>query len=243
MAHIAGLVAAGVHPSPVPHSHFVTTTTHKTLRGPRGGLVLCQQAHAQGPGPRAVSRRAGRAAGPRRRGQGRLPEGSGHTGVCGVSAPDAWPNAARLAQVLASGGFRIVSGGTDNHLMLVDVFTKGLTGKVAEATLGKAAITVNKNAIPFDQNPPMVASRRPHRHARDHDARHGRERDGRSGRLDRPCPGRARQRQRAFGGSRARSRRCARDSPCTKGSDPRARDEGVRPHASLRPAARLGERG
>jgi glycine hydroxymethyltransferase len=157
MAHIAGLVAAGIHPSPVPHSHFVTTTTHKTLRGPRGGLVLCQQAHAKD---------LDRALFPGVQG-GPLVHIIAAKAVClkeaatpefAVYQRQVVANAARLAQVLASGGFRIVSGGTDNHLMLVDVFSKGLTGKVAEAALGKAGITVNKNAIPFDQNPPMVAS-------------------------------------------------------------------------------------
>ena len=157
MAHIAGLVAAGVHPSPVPHSDFVTTTTHKTLRGPRGGLVLCRQAHAKD---------LDRAVFPGVQG-GPLVHIIAAKAVClkeaatpefGTYQRQVVANAARLAGVIASGGFRIVSGGTDNHLMLVDVFSKGLTGKVAEAALGKAAITVNKNAIPFDQNPPMVAS-------------------------------------------------------------------------------------
>jgi len=157
MAHIAGLVAAGVHPSPVPHSHFVTTTTHKTLRGPRGGLVLSQQAFA---------RDLDRALFPGVQG-GPLVHIIAAKAVCLKEAAtqefasyqrQVVANASRLSRALANGGFRIVSGGTDNHLMLVDVFSKGLTGKVAEAALGKAAITVNKNAIPFDQNPPMVAS-------------------------------------------------------------------------------------
>ena len=157
MAHIAGLVATGVHPSPVPHSDFVTTTTHKTLRGPRGGLVLCRQAHAKD---------LDRAVFPGVQG-GPLVHVIAAKAVClkEASTPEfaayqrqVVANASRLARVLADGGFRIVSGGTDNHLMLVDVFSRGLTGKVAEAALGKAAITVNKNAIPFDQSPPMVAS-------------------------------------------------------------------------------------
>src|SRR5581483_2418850 len=157
MAHIAGLVAAGVHPSPVPHSDFVTTTTHKTLRGPRGGLVLCREQYAKDldrtvfPGVQGgplVHIIAGKA-------------------VCFKEAAEPSfaayqrqivANAKKLAAVLVSTGFRLVSGGTDNHLMLVDVFSKGITGKVAEAALGKAGITVNKNAIPFDRNPPMVAS-------------------------------------------------------------------------------------
>jgi glycine hydroxymethyltransferase len=157
MAHIAGLVAAGVHPSPVPHSYFVTTTTHKTLRGPRGGLVLCRQAHAKD---------LDRALFPGVQG-GPLVHIIAAKAVClkEASAPgfaeyqrQVVANASRLAGALSTGGYRIVSGGTDNHLMLVDVFSKGITGKVAESALGKAGITVNKNAIPFDQNPPMVAS-------------------------------------------------------------------------------------
>ena len=157
MAHIAGLVAAKVHPSPVPHSDFVTTTTHKTLRGPRGGMVLCRAQYAKD---------LDRALFPGVQG-GPLMHVIAAKAVCFKAALDPGfaayqqqivANAKRLAAGLASAGFRLVSGGTDNHLMLVDVFSKGLTGKVAEAALGKAAITVNKNAIPFDKNPPMVAS-------------------------------------------------------------------------------------
>jgi glycine hydroxymethyltransferase len=157
MAHIAGLVAGGVHPSPVPHSDFVTTTTHKTLRGPRAGMVLCRQAYAKD---------LDRAVFPGMQG-GPLVHVIAAKAVClkEAAAPafatyqrQIAANAKRLADVIAGGGYRLVSGGTDNHLMLVDVFSKGITGKVAEASLGKAAITVNKNAIPFDQNPPMVAS-------------------------------------------------------------------------------------
>jgi glycine hydroxymethyltransferase len=157
MAHIAGLVAAGVHPSPVPHSDFVTTTTHKTLRGPRGGMVLCRAQYAKD---------LDRAAFPGIQG-GPLMHIIAAKAVCFKEALEPGfaeyqrqivANAARLAASLSAAGFRLVSGGTDNHLMLVDVFSRGLTGKVAEAALGKAAITVNKNAIPFDQNPPMVAS-------------------------------------------------------------------------------------
>jgi glycine hydroxymethyltransferase len=157
MAHIAGLVAAGVHPSPVPHSHFVTTTTHKTLRGPRGGMVLCQAAFAKD---------LDRTVFPGVQG-GPLMHVIAGKAVCFKEAlsPDFRDyqqqivrNAARLAAGLSSAGFRLVSGGTDTHLMLVDVFSRGLTGKVAEAALGRAAITVNKNTIPFDQHPPLVAS-------------------------------------------------------------------------------------
>ena len=157
MAHIAGLVATGVHPSPVPHSDFVTTTTHKTLRGPRGGLILCREAHRKN-----VNRTVfpGVQGGP-------LMHVIAAKAVCLKEAAEpafadyqrrVVANAARLASALSSSGFRLVSGGTDNHLLLVDVFSRGITGKVAEAALNAAGITVNKNVIPFDQNPPMVAS-------------------------------------------------------------------------------------
>jgi glycine hydroxymethyltransferase len=157
MAHIAGLVAAGVHPNPVPHADVVTSTTHKTLRGPRGGLVLCREQYAKD---------LDRALFPGVQG-GPLMHIIAAKAVCFKEALDPSfkdyarqivANATRLASALSRHGFRLVSGGTDNHLMLVDVFSKGITGKVAEAALGKAGITVNKNAIPFDQNPPMVAS-------------------------------------------------------------------------------------
>jgi glycine hydroxymethyltransferase len=157
MAHIAGLVAAGQHPSPVPHSDFVTTTTHKTLRGPRAGLILCREKYAKD---------LDRSVFPGVQG-GPLMHIIAAKAVCFKEAAEpafvdyqkqVVANARRLASALATSGFRLVSGGTDNHLMLIDVFSRGLTGKVAEATLGKAGITVNKNAIPFDPNPPMVAS-------------------------------------------------------------------------------------
>ncbi len=157
MAHIAGLVAGGVHPSPVPHSDFVTTTTHKTLRGPRGGMILCRE---------KFQKDLDRSVFPGVQG-GPLMHIIAGKAVCFKEASEPAfaqyqqqivKNAARLATVLSDAGFRLVSGGTDNHLMLVDVFSRGITGKVAEAALGKAGITVNKNAIPFDQNPPMTAS-------------------------------------------------------------------------------------
>jgi glycine hydroxymethyltransferase len=157
MAHIAGLVAAGLHPSPVPYSDFVTTTTHKTLRGPRGGMVLCREKYAKD---------LDRAVFPGVQG-GPLMHIIAAKAVCFREALEPAfkdyqkrivANAARLASSLEAHGFRLVSGGTDNHLMLVDVFSRGITGKIAEAALGKAGITVNKNAIPFDQNPPMTAS-------------------------------------------------------------------------------------
>jgi glycine hydroxymethyltransferase len=157
MAHIAGLVAAGVHPNPVPHADFVTSTTHKTLRGPRGGLILCKAQYAKD---------IDRAVFPGVQG-GPLMHVIAAKAVCFKEAltpgfrayqQQIARNAARLAAGIAAAGFRIVSGGTDNHLMLVDVFSRGLTGKAAEAALGRAHMTVNKNAIPFDQNPPMTAS-------------------------------------------------------------------------------------
>ena len=157
MAHIAGLVATGVHPSPIPHSDVVTTTTHKTLRGPRGGLILCREEHAK-----AINRSLfpGVQGGP-------LMHVIAAKAVCFKEAGEPAfveyqqqivRNAARLGAALSQGGFRLVSGGTDNHLLLVDVFSQDITGKVAEEALGRAGITVNKNAIPFDENPPMVAS-------------------------------------------------------------------------------------
>ena len=157
MAHIAGLVAAELHPSPVPHSDIVTTTTHKTLRGPRGGLILCREAHRK-----AVNRSLfpGIQGGP-------LMHVIAAKAVCFKEASETSfveyqkqviQNARRLADGLAAQGYRIVSGGTDNHLLLVDVFSKGLTGAISEDALGRAGITVNKNAIPFDEQPPMVAS-------------------------------------------------------------------------------------
>ena len=157
MAHIAGLVAAGLHQNPVPHADFVTTTTHKTLRGPRAGLILCRQAHAKD---------IDRALFPGVQG-GPLMHIIAAKAVCFKQAAEpafavyqrhVVANAAALAAGMTAAGFRVVSGGTDNHLVLVDVFSQGLTGKVAEAALGRAGITVNKNAIPFDTNPPMVAS-------------------------------------------------------------------------------------
>ena len=157
MAHIAGLVAAGLHPSPVPHSDFVSSTTHKTLRGPRSGMVLCTQQYAKD---------LYKAVFPGLQG-GPLVHIIAAKAACFKEAAEPefaayqrqiLANASALARALTTGGFRLVSGGTDNHLMLVDVFSKGITGKLAESALHDAGITVNKNAIPFDQNPPMVAS-------------------------------------------------------------------------------------
>src|SRR5258706_4775421 len=157
MAHIAGLVAGGVHPSPVPHSDVVSTTTHKTLRGPRGGMVLCRTEYEKDLDRRVFPGVQG----------GPLMHIIAAKAVCFKEAAEPAfalyqrqivANAARLAAALSTSGFRLVSGGTDNHLMLVDVFSKGITGKAAEAALGTAGIPGNQNAIPFDQNPPMVAS-------------------------------------------------------------------------------------
>jgi len=157
IAHIAGLIAAGLHPSPFPHMDFVTTTTHKTLRGPRAGLIMCREAFAKD---------LDRAVFPGTQG-GPLAHIIAAKAVCLKEAlqPDfaqyqrqIVENAGTLASTLLKEGLRLVSGGTDNHLMLVDVFSRGVTGKEAEQALEKANITVNKNAIPFDKNPPMVAS-------------------------------------------------------------------------------------
>ena len=157
MAHIAGLVAGSQHPSPVPHADFVTTTTHKTLRGPRGGMVMCRKQYAKD---------LDRAVFPGVQG-GPLMHVIAAKAVCFREAAtqefkdyqqQLVVNAKRLSAAMTAAGFRIVSGGTDNHIVLVDTFSKGITGKAAEAALGQAGITVNKNAIPFDQNPPMVAS-------------------------------------------------------------------------------------
>ena len=157
MAHIAGLVAVGEHPSPVPHCDFVTTTTHKTLRGPRGGMILCRKAHA---------RNLNRLLFPGTQG-GPLVHVVAAKAVClqEASQPDfsryirqVKRNAAALAAGIAESGYRLVSGGTDTHLVLVDVFSKGITGKQAELALDQAGITVNKNTIPFDPHPPLVTS-------------------------------------------------------------------------------------
>jgi glycine hydroxymethyltransferase len=157
MAHFAGLVAAGVHPSPVPHAQIVTTTTHKTLRGPRAGMILCEEQFAAAidksvfPGQQGgplVHIIAAKAAAFKEVLQ---PEFKTY-------AKQIVANAKALAEALAAEGLRIVSGGTDTHLMLVDVFAKGILGSEAEAALGEAGITVNKNAIPYDVNPPLKPS-------------------------------------------------------------------------------------
>ena len=157
MAHFAGLVAGGVHPSPVPHAQIVTSTTHKTLRGPRAGMILCKQEFAA-----AIDKTVfpGAQGGP-------LVHIIAAKAVCFREAMQPSfreyarqivANAKVLAETLAAEGFRIISGGTDTHLMLVDVFAKGMLGSEAEKALDQAGITVNKNAIPFDTNPPMKPS-------------------------------------------------------------------------------------
>ncbi len=157
MAHFAGLVAGGAHPSPVPHAHVVTTTTHKTLRGPRSGLILCRQEFAAG---------IDRSVFPGQQG-GPLMHVVAAKAVAFREAlePDfktyaaqVVSNAKCLAQALLENGFRIISGGTDTHVILIDVFTRGMLGSEAEHALHAAGITVNKNAIPYDTNPPMKPS-------------------------------------------------------------------------------------
>src|SRR6266699_2900899 len=157
MAHFAGLVAGGVHPSPVPHAHIVTTTTHKTLRGPRAGMILSKQEFAA-----AIDKTVfpGMQGGP-------LVHIIAAKAVCFLEASQPSfreyarqivANARVMAETLAADGYRIISSGTDTHLMLVDVFAKGMLGSEAEKALGEAGITVNKNAIPFGVNPPMKPS-------------------------------------------------------------------------------------
>ena len=157
MAHIAGLVATGLHPSPVPYADFVTTTTHKTLRGPRGGLILCKEKYAKdvdralfpgvqgGPLMHVVAAKAVAL------GEALKPEFKSYQ-------EQVIKNAKAMAEGLTSKGWRVISGGTDNHLMLVDVFQQGIPGNEAEQTLDRAGITVNKNGIPFDPNPPLKPS-------------------------------------------------------------------------------------
>jgi len=157
IAHIAGMVATGLHPSPVPHCDFVTTTTHKTLRGPRAGMIMCRERFAKdldrtlfpgiqgGPLVHIIAAKAVAFK------EALLPEFKDYQ-------KQIVANAKVLAQALGETGFRIVSGGTDNHLFLLDVFSKGITGNIAEKSLEAAKITVNKNSIPFDTNPPLKAS-------------------------------------------------------------------------------------
>jgi glycine hydroxymethyltransferase len=157
IAHVAGLVAAGEHPSPVPYADFVTTTTHKTLRGPRGGMIMCKEPFAKavdkiifpgiqgGPLMHVVAAKAVAFK------EALMPEFKDYQ-------RQIVKNARALAKRLTEDGFRIVSGGTDNHMMLVDLTPKGITGNDAETALDMAGITVNKNSIPYDEKPPRVTS-------------------------------------------------------------------------------------
>ena len=157
IAHIAGMIAVGLHPSPVPHCDYVTTTTHKTLRGPRAGLIMCKERYAKdldrtvfpgiqgGPLVHIIAAKAVSFK------EALSPEFKAYQKQILL-------NAKALASSVADAGFRVVSNGTDNHLFMLDVFSKGVTGKVAEKALDAALITVNKNTIPFDTNPPLVAS-------------------------------------------------------------------------------------
>jgi len=157
IAHIAGLVAAGVHPSPFPHADFVTTTTHKTLRGPRGGMIMCKTEYAKavdktifpgiqgGPLVHVIAAKAVAL------NEALSPQFKEYQGMV-------IKNAQKLAAELTGRGFKIISGGTDNHMMLVDLTSKNITGKETEEALGRARITVNKNVIPFDERPPTVTS-------------------------------------------------------------------------------------
>jgi len=157
IAHIAGLVAAGVHPSPFPHADFVTTTTHKTLRGPRGGMIMCKAEYAKavdkmifpgiqgGPLVHVIAAKAVAL------NEALSPQFKEYQGMV-------IKNAQKLAAELTGKGFKIISGGTDNHMMLIDLTSKNITGKETEEALGRARITVNKNVIPFDERPPTVTS-------------------------------------------------------------------------------------
>lgn len=157
IAHIAGLIAAGIHPNPLPHADFVTTTTHKTLRGPRGGMIMCRDEFGKvidktifpgiqgGPLMHVIAAKAVAL-------KEAMTEGFREYQAQVVR------NAKSLSAALKEKGYRIVSGGTDNHLMLVDLTDKGITGKEAEEALDRAGITVNKNSIPFDPRPPFVTS-------------------------------------------------------------------------------------
>ena len=157
IAHIAGLVAAGLHPSPVPHADFVTTTTHKTLRGPRGGLIMCKEEHGKAIDSAVFPGNQG----------GPLMHVIAAKATCFKEAAkpsfqdyqqQVINNSASLATSLSAKGFHLVSGGSDNHLMLLDLRNKNITGKEAEAVLGHAGITVNKNMVPYDDKSPFVTS-------------------------------------------------------------------------------------
>ena len=198
MAHIAGLVAAGCHPSPIPYADYVTTTTHKTLRGPRGGMILCRQEHAKTLNSRVFPGMQG----------GPLMHVIAAKAVAlkEASTPEFTDyqrqivtNAKALAGALTDGGFRLVSGGTDNHLMLMDLRDSELTGKLAQDTLERAGITANRNTVPFDTRSPVRDQRGPRRNPGRHHPRHERAGDAGDRRLDpagpRPCRRRRRPRR------------------------------------------------
>ncbi|MFH1025110.1 MAG: serine hydroxymethyltransferase, partial [Nitrospirota bacterium] len=157
IAHIAGIIAAGLHPSPIPHADFVTSTTHKTLRGPRGGLIMCKAEYARvidkmifpgiqgGPLVHVIAAKA-------------VALKEALSPAFRDYQSSVIRNAKSLAEELIKKGFQIISGGTDNHMMLIDLTNKGITGRDAEEALGKAGITVNKNVIPYDERPPTITS-------------------------------------------------------------------------------------
>ena len=186
MAHVAGLVAAGVYPNPLPHAHVVTSTTHKTLRGPRGGIIVAKGA-TRGAGEEAAVHRLpghpGRSADARHRGQGGRLQGSAGAGFKAYQQ-QVVKNAQAMANTIIARGYKIVSGGTQNHLMLVDMIGKDITGKDAEAALGQAHITVNKNAVPNDPRAVRDLGPAP-RHAGGHHARLPGSRLRGAGQLDR----------------------------------------------------------
>ncbi len=157
MAHFAGLVAAGLHPNPVPHSHFVTSTTHKTLAGPRAGFVLCREEHAAAVDRANLPRHAGRAADAHDRGEGGLLPDRGD-GRSGSTSSRFALNADTLAAGLIDGGFDVLTGGTDTHLVQLDLRATEWTGLAAQERLEGCRLTVNRNTVPFDERPPMVAS-------------------------------------------------------------------------------------
>jgi hypothetical protein len=209
MAHIAGLIAGGVHPSPVPYADIVTSTTHKTLRGPRGGIALAREEHAKaldkavfpgmqgGPLMHVIAAKAVA-----------LKEAS--TDEFRDYARRVVANAAALAETLMERGVRLVSGGTDNHLLLLDLSDGELTGKAAEAALEAAGITTNKNTVPGEKRSPFVTSGDPDRHGRPDDPGDGRGGHAPGRRLDRRCPGVAGRRFRPVPGTGGdpRARRC-----------------------------------
>ena len=158
MAHFAGLVAAGLHPNPVPHCDFVTSTTHKTLAGPRAGFVLCREEHAQAVDRADLPRHAGRAARAHDRGEGDVLPRSRRREPFRDYQRQVRANADALAEELQAGGLDVLTGGTDTHLLQLDLRATEWTGKDAEERLDEVKLTVNRNTVPFDERPPTVAS-------------------------------------------------------------------------------------